>query len=205
MSLTLILIMAIMGFSILAFQDNNLRERYLFYPYLMRSDRSYWRFLSCGFVHADYMHLFMNCYVMYIIGERLEYQFIAIFGDAQGKVFYLLFFILSVILSSIPSYFKHINNPAYRALGASGATSALVFSYILFYPWEWFLFPPMPGILLGPAFLWYSSYMEKQNNDNIEHNTHFWGAIFGFVFTNLLLGILTPNTLKYLWAEIIPF
>jgi membrane associated rhomboid family serine protease len=72
-------------------------------------------------------------------------------------------------------------------VGASGAVSAVVFTYILFDPLgKLTLFPipiGIPSIIFGVLYLIYSAYMGKKNIDNIGHDAHFWGAVFGFVFT----------------------
>jgi membrane associated rhomboid family serine protease len=49
----------------------------------------------------------------------------------------------------------------------------------LFLPEELFL----PGILFGAIYLAYSQHMAKKQLDNIGHDAHFWGAVFGFVIT----------------------
>jgi membrane associated rhomboid family serine protease len=62
-----------------------------------------------------------------------------------------------------------------------------LFSYVYFAPWQiiriWFI--PIPGIIAAIAYLAYSAYMGKKGNDNIGHDAHFWGAVYGFLFTLL--------------------
>jgi membrane associated rhomboid family serine protease len=87
------------------------------------------------------------------------------------------------------SIFKHKNNPYYSAVGASGAVMAVVFTTIFFDPWNklWFFgVIPIPGIVFGILYLAYSVYMGKKNADNIGHDAHFTGAIFGFIFPILI-------------------
>jgi len=96
---------------------------------------------------------------------------------------------LAIGASSIVSLVKHKDNPNYNALGASGAVSAVVFACIFFAPLEEILFfgvIPVPGILFGIGYLWYSWYMGKKNVDNVGHDAHFYGAIFGFIFPLIL-------------------
>jgi len=88
-------------------------------------------------------------------------------------------------------------------VGASGATSALVFAFILFDPWQWFLFPPLPALLFGVAYLWYSSYMDKRGMDNIGHNAHFWGAVYGIVFTLISAALLRPEMLNAFLVQLL--
>lgn len=205
LTLTIIIVLATGIYSYMGFNNPTLVQKQLFYPYQMQRDNSWYRFITHGFLHADYAHLLINCFVLYQFGQNVEYTFMALFGTVVGKLSFITFYLLAVVASAYPGYLKHKDNPGYRALGASGATSALVFSSILFQPWQWFVFPPMPAILFGPAFLWYSSYMDRRGNDNIGHDAHFWGAIFGLVFTLAFIGIKRPEFLKIIWHGIISF
>jgi len=135
-------------------------------------------------------------YVLYVFGEQIEVAFDDIFTPTLGKILFLGLYLGAIVLSSLPAYFKHQNNAYYRALGASGGTSAIVFAYIIFRPWEWFIFPPLPAILMGVGYLWYSSYMGKKGQDNIGHDAHFWGAVFGFVFTMSMFYIFRPDRIE---------
>ena len=75
----------------------------------------------------------------------------------------------------------------YHAVGASGATSAVIFAGILLYPMQkiYIFFIPIgiPAFIFGILFLIYSAYMSRRNIDNIGHNAHFYGAVYGFFFT----------------------
>ncbi len=170
-----------------AFNNPDLKAKLLFHPATIQNRGEWHRFLSSGFIHADWGHLLINMFVLYQFGQIAEKLFDYIFGNL-GNIAYLFFYLSAIVAASLPSFFRHRENYGYAALGASGATSALVFAYILFAPWQWFIFPPVPAIVFGVLYLVYSSYMDKRGGDNIGHNAHFWGAIYGVVF--LLLSIL---------------
>lgn len=181
MSLTLLLVIMTAALSYQAFNNPSMRNRMLLHPVSVARGESY-RLITHGFVHADWQHLLINMLVLYQFGQIAEQLFLVIFGTRLGAGMFVLFYFSAIIISAIPSYFKHRDNNYYSALGASGATSALVFTYIFLDPWRWFLFPPLPAILFGVAYLWYSSYMSKKAMDNIGHDAHFWGAMYGIVF-----------------------
>lgn len=186
-----------------AFNNPAMRAKLIFYPATIKSSGEYYRFLTSGFIHGDWGHLFINMFVLYQFGRFAEEGvFPLLFGDTMGKFVYLIFYLAAIVLSSIPTYFRHQNNYGYAALGASGATSALVFTYILFDPWQWFIFPPLPAILVGIGFLMYSSYMDKRGSDNIGHNAHLWGALFGLFFTVVSIFVLQPQLFDFLLGQL---
>lgn len=193
MSLTIILIILTALISLQAFNNPNIQGQLIFHPVTIRETGQWYRFLSHGLIHANMMHLLINMFVLWQFGSVIESVFLSVFGDLNGRLLFLFLYFSAIIVASIGSYFKHRYNSAYAAVGASGATSGLVFSYILFDPWQWFIFPPLPAIVLGVAYLIYSSYMEKRGTDNIGHNAHFWGAIYGVSFTTIAIGIVRPD------------
>lgn len=204
MSITLILVVMTGFISYQAFNNPEMRAKLLFHPVSIKNSGEYYRFLSSGFIHGSWGHLLINMFVLYQFGRFAEeLVFPLLFGEAMGKIIYIVFYLVAIIVANIPTYFRHQDNYGYAALGASGATSALVFVYILFDPWQWFVFPPLPAILLGIGFLWYSSYMDKRGTDNIGHNAHLWGAVFGLVFTVVTIMAVQPELLDYIIARLL--
>jgi membrane associated rhomboid family serine protease len=119
---------------------------------------------------------------------------------------FLVMYLLAIIVASLPSFYKNRNNSYYRALGASGGVSAVLFSFIYFQPWAviniWFI--PCPAILAGIGYLVYSAYMSGKGRDNVGHDAHLWGAVWGLVFTffydpthgqNFIIQLMHPHFL----------
>lgn len=171
--------------SFYAFNDPVLKQKLLFYPYDIHHHNNYYRFISSGFVHANWIHLGFNMWALYLFGGMVEDYFSAYFG-AMGPSLYLLLYFGGMAAASSISFVNYKDNVAYRALGASGAVSAVLFVAIIFQPWMTLIvFPipfPMPAIFLGLAYLAYSYWAAKNANDNIGHDAHFYGAIFGVLF-----------------------
>ena len=204
MSITLIIIILTSLVSYQAFNDGNLKSRLLHRPYLEHHSKEYYRLLSHGFIHADMTHLIINMFVLYMFGEYVEETFSAIFGPIKGRVFYILLYILTIIAASLPTHAKHKDNSYYAALGASGATSGVLFAFILFNPWSTlylFFVIPCPAIIAAILYLVYSSWASKNSKDNIGHDAHFYGAIFGFLFTIALNPDIFPNFLTRVMHE----
>ena len=190
--LTYVLIGITVFVSYAAFNNRSLLEKLLFHPVSVAQNGEWYRLLSSGFVHGSWGHLLVNMYVLYAFGTQIEYVFISIFGAVPGKLSYLAVYLLAVTLSSVPNYFRYQNDFSYRALGASGGTSGILFAFALFDPWGWLLFPPLPIIVAAVGYLFYSQYMDKKGTDNIGHNAHFWGAIVGLVTTLACIAVFEP-------------
>lgn len=187
MSITLTIILCTGILSVMAFNREELRENLLFWPYMASSEGQHYRFLTGGMVHADFMHLFFNMISLYSFGSALEEVLMPVLFDSRGRMLYAMLYGMSLVFSCLPDYFKHRHNPYYRALGASGAVSAVIYSAITIVPTMpiRFLFIPfdIPGWIFGFLYLALSYHLARRGGDNIGHNAHFWGAVFGIVFT----------------------
>lgn len=118
----------------------------------------------------------------------MEYIFGSMKGP-MGGLYYIGFYLLGIIISDLPSLLKHGNNPAYNSLGASGGVAAVVFSSILFFPTNdvcLYGFICIPGFILGTLYLIYSYMKGEDMSDNINHDAHLIGAIFGLVFSVIM-------------------
>jgi len=196
MSLTILIIILTCISSFAAFQNKNLMNRMVFSPYAVKRSSEWYRFITSGFIHGNWMHLFFNMYVLFLFGSITENYFKFHYRDLGG-LFYVALYLFSIILSEVYSYFQHKDNAYYASLGASGAVSAILFASILFQPLSkiGLIFFPIgiPAFIFGLLYLLYSAYMAKQGQDNIGHNAHFYGAIFGFAFPVVLKPMLIVN------------
>lgn len=180
--LTIILVVATVLTSLAGFNDERLINRLILWPGRMKSAGESHRLLSSGFIHADGAHLFFNMFTLFFIGSGVEqmYEY-----RVDGWLMYLVLYLAGIAVSSLPSFLKHRDNPYYRSLGASGGVAAVLFASVYFSPWAsiYIYFIKLPSILFAVLYLAYSVYMSRRGGDNVNHNAHFWGAIFGFLFT----------------------
>ena len=102
-------------------------------PYQVANRGQYYRLITSGFLHADWGHLFFNMLSLYFFGGFIEQVFSMLFGG-NGPVFLIGFYLVAILVSDIPSFLKHRNDPGYNSLGASGGVSAIIFAAILFRP-----------------------------------------------------------------------
>ena len=185
LSITTVLIGITAILSILGFNKPDFLNRWMFIPYLIKNRGQWDRFITSGFIHKDYVHLLFNMFTFYFFGGFVE-QFLAYkFGTLTGGVIFVIFYLLGIILSDIPTYLKNQDNSYYRALGASGGTSATVFASIIIMPLSdicLFGILCLPGFILGVLFLIYSYVKGKNGDDAINHDAHLYGAIFGIIF-----------------------
>ncbi len=189
MNITIFIIILTALTSIMAFSNSELFYKMKFNAYLIHHNKQWYRFFTHALIHVDWMHLLINMFVLWSFGSIVEQLFV-IYFEGKAVLYFLLLYIGGILFSSVWSYGKHKNNDFYNAVGASGAVSAVLFSSIIMYPQGeiiFLLFPvPIPAYIFGVLYLIYSAYMSKKSNDNIGHDAHFWGAVYGIVFTIVL-------------------
>ena len=188
-SVTVIFIGITCIISYYAWKNPVLMNRSLFSPYRINHHKEYQRFIYSGFIHKDGTHLLFNMFTFFFFGRVVE-QFLAYrLGMVPGAALYVVFYLAAIVIADIPTYLKRKDDPSYHALGASGGTSAAVFASIVLAPLDKiciFGIFCLPGFILGILFLGYSIYQGKQEEGNINHDAHLYGALFGILFILLL-------------------
>lgn len=200
--MNIIIIALTVVISVITFNNRQLFERLKFNAYQIKHRHEGWRFFSYALVHAGWLHLLINMWVLYSFGQIVEKTFKSVFG-LKGMLYYLLLYLGGVLFAVLVDFGKQKENIYYNAVGASGAVSAVVFSSILIFPVGRIqLFPlpfAIPSWLFGILYLIYSAYMQKNVRDNVGHSAHFWGAIFGIVFTLIVIPDVFSNFLTQLF------
>ena len=137
------------------------------------------RMLSSAFLHADIAHLAFNMLTLYF--------FAPVVIDFLGTYSFAMIYIGSLIFGSLLTLYFHKNDYSYRAIGASGAVTGVLYSAILLQPdmslYLFFIPIPIPAYIFGIVYLLYSIYGMKAKRDNIGHTAHFGGAIGGYLIT----------------------
>ncbi len=189
-SVTLVIVAITVLISFAAFNNDDLSHKLIFSPYQAKHQNEWWRTITHGFIHADHMHLFFNMYVLYNFGELIEETLKYHYGSFSGTLYYIGLYLGGLIFATLPSLRKHSDNPIYRSLGASGAVSAVLFAFIMFYPSEklFLLFIPIgiPAYIVGLLYLAFETYSNKKGRSNIAHDAHIAGAVFGLAYIVLL-------------------
>lgn len=188
-SITFILVAITVLVSLAAFSDGRVFQLLLFEPFVIRVRGEWYRFLSHAFIHANWPHLLVNMFVLYMFGRNVEVLYPMLTGRT-ATWYFLTLYVGGIFFSALPSYARHVQDPGYRAVGASGAVSAVLFSQILMLPTSEvvFLFIPFPlqAWIFGVLYLLYSYAMDKRGGDNVAHDAHFYGAVYGLLFTAML-------------------
>ena len=179
MSIILIVIIGItVLFSLKGFNDESFFRKFEFHIGSIRAGDQI-RMITSGFLHADMGHLFFNMFTLFMFAPVV----INYFGNAS----FFLIYIGSLIFGSLLTLLMHKKDYNYRAIGASGAVTGILYSAILIDPnmslYLFFIPIPIPAYLFGIGYLLYSIYGMKAKNDNIGHTAHFGGAIGGYLIT----------------------
>jgi len=169
--------------SLMAFYNENVLSNLILHPYSVYRKQRVYTVITSGLIHNDLMHLAFNMFSYCFFAFTLE--------DRIGHWQFGLLYIVSLILSDISTIFKHKNNYNYYSLGASGAVSAVIFSFIMFYPVSMMMIMPipvhMPAIVFGILYLVYCHFASKHARDNVNHDAHLFGALSGVLITIILV------------------
>ncbi|WP_239691491.1 rhomboid family intramembrane serine protease [Hymenobacter lapidarius] len=198
----IILIGLTVAISAYAWSKDELMNAWILEPYRMARSGGQWhRLLTSGFLHADWAHLLFNMFAFYSFGPVVLRTLVEGYGEGAGLGLFLLLYLGGIIISDLPTYFRHRNDPGYRSLGASGGVSSVLFASILLFPVNnngggIIIFPipiPIQPFVFGILYLAYSWYMGRRRGDNINHDAHFYGALYGVVLLLALMPAAAPE------------
>lgn len=189
---SLCLLVITIGTSLLAFSNEKLFHFLALEPYRMVRTHQYHQIITSGFVHANFMHLALNMLTLLFFGPGLERITLDVTG---GREAFLIIYVASLVAGSLYPLVKYRKRPDYIAIGASGAISGIVFSYVLANPtaqFRVFFFLPMPAFVFAILYTAYSIYAMRNVDDNIGHEAHLAGALGGVIATFIVAsGIVT--------------
>ena len=196
MSTTLILIALTCAVSFTAMNNPKMIDALILWPPAISRKKEYFRLLTYGLIHADFMHLLFNMVTLYFFGRVTE----SFYTDVLGPFGFAIFYVGGLLASILPTYYKHRDDSQYYSLGASGAVSAVLFAFILFAPWStiYIYVLPVPAIIYAVLYVAYSIYSERQGGDRVNHSAHLWGAAYGVLVTILLEPRIFPMFLSAL-------
>lgn len=195
MYITYLLLVVTIAISVKAFSDNEFKWKLMYNPYNVIHNKEWYRSFTHAFIHADWLHLGFNMYVLYMFGVEmadnrymhlsLEPALIESYGN-KGYLYFGCLYLGGILFSTLLSLRNHKDNMHYNSLGASGAVMAVVFGYIIMNPEAQLglLFIPVrvPAYIFGPLLLVVEYYLGKRGGTGIAHDAHFLGAIFGVLF-----------------------
>ncbi|GAA3937909.1 rhomboid family intramembrane serine protease [Hymenobacter algoricola] len=204
LDVTTVLMVLTAGISMYAWSNQELMESWIMRPYVMRQHNEWYRLLTSGFLHANWSHLLFNMFAFYSFGQAVQDIFVGLSGATNGLLQFLALYLGGIVVSDLPTYFRHRQDPDYRSLGASGGVASIIFAAVIFSPTTkigLLFLPPqlgIPGFIFGFLYLAYSYYQGRRSGDNINHDAHFYGALYGVVLTL----VLYPAAAAYCWGQI---
>lgn len=164
------------------FKDYNFQKKYLFHVDGILVRKEYYRIFSSGFLHSGWQHLIFNMIALSSFGMSII--------NVMGLGNFMAIFFLSLLSGGVLSLYIHRNHGNYRALGASGAISGIIFSSIIISPTSEIslIFMPFgfPAWIMGVLFIGISIVGVKKGLGNIGHDAHLGGAVCGMLLTALL-------------------
>jgi membrane associated rhomboid family serine protease len=205
----LILIGLTVAISAYAWSNRDLMEAWIMEPYVIARNGQWYRFLTSGFLHADWSHLLFNMFAFYSFSPVVLATLAQGYGAGAGLGLFLLLYLGGIIVSDLPTYFKHRDERNYRSLGASGGVASVLFASILLFPVNSngggiIIFPlpfPIQPFIFGVLYLLYSWYMGRRRGDNINHDAHFYGALYGVI----LIAALVPGVVPQFFQQVLNY
>ncbi len=164
-------------------QNQVFLRRFMLKPYQNIRNNEWINLISSGFLHADAMHLLFNMLALFFFGDEVLNVFLIKYGLFVGNFLFVLFYITAIFFANIYPTIKNKDNKMYSAFGASGAVSAILYFFIILNPWHniYIYFIKMPAIVFGILYLVFETVMAKRAKDNIGHDAHISGAIYGII------------------------
>ncbi|MBK6628760.1 MAG: rhomboid family intramembrane serine protease [Flavobacteriales bacterium] len=206
MSATVVILALTVLVSVLAFRDRRLFDTLAFEPFVVHARNDLHRFVTHALVHADWPHLFVNMYVLYGFGPFVE-GYLTGLTPLPGSWLFVILYVTAAVVACVPGYGRHKHDPRYRAVGASGAVSAVLFAHILILPTAevgLFLLPfGLPSAVFGALYLIYEGTMHRRGGDHVAHDAHLMGALHGVLFVVVLRPALVPAFFHSL-TELLP-
>ena len=171
------------------------KSRLLLIPSRVVQNKEWHRVVTHALIHADWMHLVFNMFVLYEFGRMVALELPPLLGGFWGL------YLAGVFGGAIPALRKHANNPRYASLGASGGTSAVLMAFIALHPTHTlllFFVIPIPAVLAGVLFFWYEGKMNQSRRTGIAHDAHLGGGLVGLLWVFVLL----PGSLRNAFAAL---
>jgi membrane associated rhomboid family serine protease len=170
-------------------QNPHLMQKGMLIPYRMVRQGSWYELLSSGFLHGGWTHLLFNMITLLFFGPVLE--------RSIGEVHFFMLYSSGLLFSSLPSLYKHKNNPNYATIGASGAVESVLFAFIVLFPFTplYLMFIPIgiPAVVFGVMFVIYSIWAGRREGQ-INHEAHLAGAFWGLLY----MLFFVPNTIDHI-------
>jgi len=140
-----------------------------------------WQLITCGFLHANFLHLAINMYALWMFGSDVE--------RAVGPKHYLTLYFASLLSSSVTQLLvvsMMTSTGVYPTVGASGAIFGILLAFGLLFPRRTIvlLIPPIPM----PAIVFVILYALLElfsgvfgTNQGVAHFAHLGGMIGAFL------------------------
>jgi len=179
LTLPLLVIASVVVVSILGWISSGLKSALILKPERVREKGHLHRLVTAGWLHADVSHLVFNMITLYFFAGEVS--------RVMGPTQFLTLYLSAVPMAFIPTVLRYSKDKKYATLGASGAVAAVMFSAVLLVPGlklMLLLIPiPLPAIVWALCYLAYSVWHSQGESDGINHDAHFFGALYGAIFT----------------------
>jgi membrane associated rhomboid family serine protease len=172
-----------------------LQDWFALNPLVEGANFQVWQLISYQFMHADFMHIFFNMFMLWMFGMEIE--------NIMGSKKFLYYYLICGVAAGLAQLFiaPLFSAPAIT-IGASGAVFGIMIAFALMFPdrliFLWFLIPIKAKYLIGFLFV-LEIFWIGDAGSNVAHLAHLGGAIAGFIF--IMLDKKIDVTLKHMFNK----
>jgi rhomboid family protein len=144
----------------------------------------YWPFVTNMFLHAGWLHIILNMWMLWIFGDNIE--------DRMGAGRFIIFYLLCGVVAGIVHMVFNPDSPI-PVVGASGAIAGILGAYFFLFPYArlviWIpifflpIFVEVPAIAFLGLWVIFQLYSATTATDLSQGYTDvaWWGHLGGFI------------------------
>lgn len=163
-----------------------------------------WQFLTFQFLHGGFIHLFLNCWGIYVFGKAVE--------ETLGPVTFFKLYLTSGVIGGLVQWIGMMILPSHfggAVLGASAGLFGLLAAFGAMFPTRQItllLFFIIPITLTGRMLLIFSGLLALFGilvpDGNVAHGAHFGGMLAGLAYVRWIVhGNWQMPKIKFLKQE----
>lgn len=144
-----------------------------------------WQVITYSFLHADFFHILLNMYALYLFGSKVE----RLWGTKRMLIYYVICVLGAAITQLLWQSFsaqQGILNVIRPTIGASGGVFGILLAFAFLFPNDELYIIPFPVPIKAKFLVIGYTALELFNgfmytNSGVAHFAHLGGMLFGLI------------------------